>query len=281
MTTKKGKSSIAVHVPKLVDLHLLASHPKNPQTQTKHTFEELVESITESGFDENLIAVPRDDGKPGYWVVSGNHRLMASQQLGLEKLPVVIRDDWDAVEAEIQLVRRNYVRGQLDTTRFTELVTHLSKERSIPIDVVYERMGFENEQTFARFYQAEREKQDRIVENLTRKKEVSIVEHVSTSISEIFEKYGHTVPNSFVVFPAGGKRHMFINSNASLKIAIDKIVMKCLQQNMDINVVLGGLLQVGMLASNFDEGVSDEVKAAGGMEGPDEIEFVTVGLEDD
>lgn len=279
MTTKKGK--IAIHVPKLVDIHLLSSHPKNPQTQTRHTFEELVESITESGFDENLIAVPRDDGQPGYWVVSGNHRLMASQQLKIDKLPVVVRDDWDAVEAEIQLVRRNYVRGQLDTARFTELVTHLSKERSLPLDVVYERMGFENEQTFARYYQAQREKTASIVENLTNKKEVSIVDHVNTTISEIFEKYGHTVPNSFIVFPAGGKRHMFINSNASLKIAIDKIVMKCLQQNLDINVVLGGLLQIGMTASKFDEGVSAELKEAGGMDGPDEIEFVTVGLDND
>lgn len=272
------KSKPVVHMPQLIDVHLLHVHPKNPQTQSRRTFEELTESIEESGFDENLIAVPRHDGQPGYWVISGNHRLQVSQQLQLDKLPVVVRDDWDDVEAEIQLVRRNYVRGHLDTSRFTELVNHLSKERAVPIDVIYERMGFENEQSFARFYEASKEKEKQAIAAITAKKDTSLLDHVSSSLGEIFEKYGHTVPNSFIVFPAGGKRHMFIHSNAATKAAIDKIVMRCLQQNLDINVVLGGLLHIGMENSGFDNGVSEELKAAGGYEGPDEIEFVTVGV---
>lgn len=276
---EKTEPKIAVHMPQLIDVHLLHVHPKNPQTQSRNTFEELTESIQESGFDENLIAVPRTDGQPGYWVISGNHRLQASQQLKIDKVPVVVRSDWDDVEAEIQLVRRNYVRGHLDTVRFTELVNHLSKERSVPIDVIYARMGFENEQSFARFYQAQKEKQDRTAAML-QKKEVSFVDHIQASLSELFEKYGDSVPNSFMIFPAGGKRHMFINSNAGLKQAMDKVVMKCLQANLDVNVVLAGLLHVGMQASKFDEGVSKELKAAGTMEGPEEIEFVTVGIDD-
>lgn len=277
MTKKSTKTKgITVHLPKMVKIALLDTHPKNPQVQSSHMFGELVESIQENGFDESLIAVPRSDGQEGYWIVSGNHRFMASKQLGLEELPVVVRDDWDEVRAEIELVKRNYVRGKLDNDKFTNLVNHLSKERAIPVDVIYSEMGFEDEQMFAKFYKAEAEKQQSTLEKIMNKKEISIVEHVDHSLSEIFEKYGSTAPSGFVIFPAGGKRHIFINSNAALKVAVDQIVMKCLQEGQHINTVLGGLLALAIKDYDLDNGITDKVKKAGGLEGPDEIEFVVV-----
>jgi hypothetical protein len=276
MAKKPVKKGISVHLPKMVKVALLDTHPKNPQVQSSHMFGELVESIQENGFDESLIVVPRSDGQDGYWIVSGNHRFMASKQLGLDELPVVIRDDWDDVRSEIELVKRNYVKGKLDNDKFTNLVNHLSKEKAIPLDVIYEQMGFEDEQMFAKFYKAESEKQQSLLEKVMSKKEISIVEHVDHSLSEIFEKYGATAPSGFVIFPAGGKRHIFVHSNAALKISIDKIVMKCLQEGLNINVVLGGLLALAIKEHKLDDGVSEEVKKAGGLEGPDEIEFVTV-----
>jgi len=272
----KKSNKIQVHLPKMVNLKLLDTHPKNPQVQSTHVFTELVDSIQANGFDESLIAVPRTDGQEGYWIVSGNHRFMASKQLGLDELPVVIRDDWDDLQAELELVKRNYVRGKLDSSKFTELVNSISNEKALPVDVIYSSMGFENEQSFARIYKASLDNQQAAIDAALKGKEISIVEHVDNILSEIFEKHGSTAPSGFVIFPAGGKRHIFINANAAVKLVVDKIVMKSLQEGLDINVVLGGLLSLAIKDQKLDDGVSDKVKKAGGISGSDEISFVTV-----
>lgn len=274
---KKTKvESIAVHLPKMVSIALLENHPKNPQVQSAHMFGELVESIQENGFDESIIATPRQDGKPGYWVAAGNHRFMAAKQLGLSELPVVIHEDWDETKTDFELVKRNNIKGKLDSQKFTNLINHLAKEKELPVDVISAEMAFEDEHKFAEFYKADKEKEQSLLDKVMNKKEVSIVEHVDYSLSEIFEKYGSTAPSGFVIFPAGGKRHIFVNSNASLKISLDKIVMKCLQSGQNINTVLGGLLALAIKDYELDQGIADEVKKAGGLEGPDEVEFVVV-----
>ncbi len=272
----KKTAEIKVHVPKLVSIALLSPHPRNANSQSAHTFGELVESIKESGFDESIIAVPRDDGH-GYYVVSGNHRYEAAKQLGMDAIPTVIREDWTEVQGQIQLIKRNNLKGKLDSERFTDLVNHLSKDLDVPMDVLLEQMSFEDEDDFAKFYKEESKKGDSLMDKVMNTKEVSIVDHVSTILSELFEKHGSTVPSGFIVFPAGGKRHIYIAANASLKIALDQIVIKCIQQNVDVNVALGGLLALGMQHSDFaQKGINAELKKMGSATGPDEIDFVTL-----
>ena len=56
-----------------------------------------VESVSQFGVSSPAIARPRVDG--GYEIISGHRRLHASQLLGLETMPVIVRqmDDDTAV----------------------------------------------------------------------------------------------------------------------------------------------------------------------------------------
>ncbi len=272
----KKKSEIKAHLPKMVSIALLSQHPLNANSQSSAVFGELVESIEDSGFDESIIAVPRDDGVEGYFVIAGNHRYEAAKQLGMHEIPTVVRSDWTPTTAKTELIRRNNIKGTLDVDRFTTLVNSLKSE--LPFDEMYEAMAF-SQDDFAKHYKADTKSQDSEMDKILDSKPVSVVDHVNSILAELFDRHGSTVPNSFIIFPVGGKRHMFVNSNVALKVALDTIVVKCIQQNVDINVALGGLLKLGMDASDFEKtGISGDVKKLGAITGDsDEIEFVKVG----
>ncbi len=72
--------------------------------------ERLKESIRESGVLVPALARPRDDG--GYELISGHRRMAACKALGLETMPVIIRDLTDE-EAIITMVDANLQREHI------------------------------------------------------------------------------------------------------------------------------------------------------------------------
>lgn len=267
-------AQMKVHLAKLLPTALLSEHPNNSNVQSKHVFKELKESILAGGFDEPLIVVPRKDSE-GYYVVSGNHRFKAGRDIGYDQLPCIIREDWDSVEAEIQLVRRNYVRGQIDRAAFTETINRLSTEQALGLDVIMERMGFENAEAFAEFYKEEKTKEKRTAAAVAATgssgaaQQVKMIDDLGVILSVMFEKFGNTVPHSFMIFPVGGKNHIFVQITPALKKSFDAITTKCVADGLDINTVLGGLLQIAIHHTEFFKAgkSSEAVTQAGSVEG--------------
>lgn len=254
--TETPASPMKVHLPKLIPVALLSEHPNNSNVQSKHVFKELKDSIISGGFDEPLIVVPRKDDSAGggYYVVSGNHRFRAGKDVGYDQLPCIVREDWDDVESEIQLVRRNYVRGQIDRAAFTESVNRLSKEQALALDVIMERMGFEDADAFSEFYKQEKQRERRTAGAVSASSgaaQVKMIDDIGLVVSALFEKYGNTVPNSFMVFPAGGRNHIFMQITPALKKTLDMITTKCVADGLDINTVVGGLLQIAIHNTAF------------------------------
>jgi len=228
---------------------LLFAHPNNTNKQSKHVHQELVESIQQHGFDEPIIIIPRRDATPGYFIVSGNHRRLAGKAAGMEEFPCVLRDDWDEVEGRIQLVRRNFVRGEIDRTLFTEEINRLTVEHQLGLDIIMERMGFEDAESFSEFYKQEQKRERSIASAVASQNQVSqvkMIDDLGVIISVLFEKYGKTVPHSFMVFPLGGRNHTFVQSTPALKKTLDAIALHCVATGMDFNTVMGGLLQVAI-----------------------------------
>lgn len=233
---------------------LLFDHPNNTNKQSKHVHQELMESIQQHGFDEPIIIIPRRDATPGYFIVSGNHRRRAGKAAGMEEFPAVLRDDWDEVEGRIQLVRRNFVRGEIDRTLFTEEINRLTVEHQLGLDIIMERMGFEDAESFSEFYKQEQKRERSIASAVASQNQVSqvkMIDDLGTIISVLFEKYGKTVPHSFMVFPLGGRNHVFIQMTPALKKTIDAITTKCVADGMDVNTALGGLLQIAIHHTGF------------------------------
>lgn len=263
------KKKVEVHFPEMLSMSELYEHPRNANKQSRHIFSELRESIREHGFDETLTVVSRDEG--GYYIVAGNHRFRAGKAEGMTEFPCVIRDDWDEVQQQIELVRRNYVRGEINRDAFTLAVNALAAEQEMAVDEIREAMGFEDTDVFMELYKEENKRmeaaQEVAIEARTSVPMVKMIDDLGLVLSTIFEEHGDTVPYSFLVFPAGKKNHMYIAATPALVRSLTFVAEYCISNHLDINVVLGGLLTIGIDSSNMIEsGDTEEVIKKGSID---------------
>lgn len=89
------------------DLHGFRNHPF--QVKDDESLQALCDSIREYGILSPLLARPTDDG---FEIVSGHRRKVAALRLGLDRLPVLVRDMSDD-EAVILMVDSNIQRENL------------------------------------------------------------------------------------------------------------------------------------------------------------------------
>jgi hypothetical protein len=228
----------------------------NPQEQSQETFNNLVQEIETDGFDEPLQVIHAPDlGTKHYRVVSGNHRLKAAALLDYQELPCVIRD-WDQLTAKIKLVRRNQLKGDLNPKKFTRLVNELAESEQLDHEVLHEMMGFTDIDEYMKYYKTEKKDGDKIAKKLANEadNQLRLVDNLSYILNRLFTDYGDTVPFSFMFFTHGSKMHLMIQMNSKLKRVVEKITAKCVEDALDINVVLPGLLDMGIEAAKFIDG---------------------------
>ena len=91
----------------VAELHGFKEHPF--QVKNDESLQELCDSIQKYGVLSPLLARPTEDG---YEIVSGHRRKAAALSLGLDKLPVLVRDMTDD-EAVILMVDSNIQRENL------------------------------------------------------------------------------------------------------------------------------------------------------------------------
>ena len=87
------------------DLHPFKDHPF--KVQNNEEMKRMIESIKKVGAITPAVARPIENG--GYEIISGHRRLAAYQELGLETMPVIVRDMTDD-EAVIAMVDANLQR---------------------------------------------------------------------------------------------------------------------------------------------------------------------------
>lgn len=89
----------------LSELHPFKDHPF--KVQNNEEMERMIESIRKVGAITPALARPLPDG--GYELISGHRRLAACQVLGIETMPVIVREMSDD-EAVIAMVDANFQR---------------------------------------------------------------------------------------------------------------------------------------------------------------------------
>jgi hypothetical protein len=86
-------------------------------------------------------------------------------------------------------------------------------------------------------------------------------------------------------FLYGSKTHLVVQANTKLKKVLETITQRCIQDSLDMNLVLAGLLSVGMQATNFEEGPPErdviETAAREGESDAYEMTPVTKAVVDD
>lgn len=91
----------------------------NPNEMSDDQFSELISSIRQDGWTFPILAKPAgDEYEFEYLIADGEHRWKAaSNDLGLERVPALIGDDWDESDRRMIRQRMNKVHGEHDPQR--------------------------------------------------------------------------------------------------------------------------------------------------------------------
>lgn len=92
-----------------IPVHRLHFLRRNPQYLSPHELAALEASIRRDGFLAPILCRP--DATGGYELLSGNHRVIAARNLGLQRVPALVAPLTDAQAARVA-VNLNTVHGQ-------------------------------------------------------------------------------------------------------------------------------------------------------------------------
>lgn len=116
---------------KELDVGTLVEAPANPNVMEQERFALLVEAVKKIGFVQPILVRPLGGGL--HEVVDGHHRLRAAREVGMPKVPCVIKDGTDADTAKAVQIGMNRLRGELNLTDVGVQISELAKA-GWPID---------------------------------------------------------------------------------------------------------------------------------------------------
>ncbi|MEW5766588.1 MAG: ParB/RepB/Spo0J family partition protein [bacterium] len=120
---------------------LVAAITPNPY-QPRHEFDldklrELAASMREKGVIQPVVVRPKGEG---YELIAGERRLRAAQEIGLEKLPAVIKDVSDGEALEIALIE-NIQREELNPIDEAKAYQQLINEFTLTQEELAQKVG--------------------------------------------------------------------------------------------------------------------------------------------
>jgi ParB family transcriptional regulator, chromosome partitioning protein len=121
-----------------IDLDLIKPNAEQPRTRfTEESLEELAQSIKANGVVQPII-VRRKGGS--FELVAGERRWRASQRLGLQKIPAIIKDIADDKLLELALIE-NIQRQELNAIEEAKAYKKLVETVGLTQEMVAERVG--------------------------------------------------------------------------------------------------------------------------------------------
>jgi len=246
---------------------LIFPDPLNPNVMDDFQFNNLVEAIEQHGFDEPLQVVVHPENPEHYIIVGGEHRWRASKVLGMETLPCVVKTTLpDELTRHIELVRRNLIHGDLDKVRFSKMIANIRDKHSGVSDAdLAANMGFQDMEEFERQLIKEKEKQEKKIDSAVSdtRSEIQIVDNISYTLTDIFSKYGDTIPQGYIFFFFKNKLHLMIQSDNALYQLTRKLVNVLQKDSLAISGYLTALFERAELDDTWPQ-LDDFIPECGG-----------------
>ena len=129
-------ASAGTPVGRLIPIDQIDPNPNQPR-QVMGDLSELIASIAEKGIIEPLVVRPRGDR---FQIIAGERRYQASVQVGLQELPVVIRDVDDTEMLELALIE-NLQRKDLTPFEESEALHGLAASCGYTHEDLARRLG--------------------------------------------------------------------------------------------------------------------------------------------
>lgn len=212
----------------------------NVNEEDEVTFDALVDEVSETGFIDSLTVVPMEDGT--YTILGGEHRWMAAKASGEEEVPCLILKGEKWRDADLQkfvTVRMNVIRGKLNPEKFARLYEEMVAKYGA--DQLQKMFGFVDKRAFQRIVKGVTKATKQALpkelhgELEEKAKDAKTVDDLGTIVQEMFQKYGDTVAQSFMIFTHGKQEHIYITMTAKMRKAMDKVTLYCETMGTDIN----------------------------------------------
>jgi hypothetical protein len=233
---------------KFVPIDKIVPNDFNVNTQDTATFSRLQDEIAEIGFIDPLQVVPLEGGT--YMILGGEHRWKAAKALGYEKLPCTIltHDKWkDTDLLEFVHLRLNILRGKTDPEKFVAFYTQMAQKHGE--DSLQRLMGFTDQKAFQKMVgwvnkglrKSLPKEMHKKIDQVTQ--EAASMEELTRVIQDLFQEYGDTLSQSFMVFSFGKQKHLFVEMDQRMRKAMDRVVDCCKVTKVDINEFLAPLVE--------------------------------------
>lgn len=254
-TTADGPSALPLEVVDLLVSSIMPD-PLNPNVETPETFNALVSTISEDGFDQPVVVCPVLDQERAalqipeevlYVLAKGEHRWRAARVLGHKTIPAVVRP-WDALTRRTRLVRDNTVKGQLDKQKFTDLVHTLQLEHQLDSELASSLLGFDSSREMFKQMVHDGTKKSLEEKNTvdSSRDELKVLDDLSLVLNTIFTKHGHTLPYGYMMFMFGGKISAMVEMEGELPGRVDELAKICLDRKVNMNLMLAAILRDGI-----------------------------------
>ena len=123
-----------------IPVNRIGSNPRQPRARfDPDELSELAASILEHGILQPLL-VTQDEQTGDYTLISGERRLMAARQAGLELIPAIVREATDEQRLELALIE-NLQRADLTPLEAASAHQQLVEDFSLSHEQVADRVG--------------------------------------------------------------------------------------------------------------------------------------------
>lgn len=230
-------------------------HPRNwnPNEMAPDKFNQLVEKIQNEGFTDPIKACPVDEedidpswtqGKRHYWIWAGEHRWRVGEILEMEQVPVVVYEgeNWDEYSQKLATVRDNFVHGEMNSKKFTQLVKSLDDH----LDVDYRLFGFGSEQEMDKYLikdKTDKEKSflDGFLEAANEQKDA--VDGLSDVVATLFEQCANTVDQSYLTFTFKGNVICIVLADDDTHKQVQAMISELQSNGGNINQFIGSAIR--------------------------------------
>lgn len=230
-----------------IPLELIDPSPENPQEMDEATFDELVDGIRSEGMDEPIHVIRMYDeagehtGR--YMLTSGHHRHKACKVIGLAEIPAVIKADMDDAARKVALVRRNQLRGSMNSKKFTRLFQEVAP--LLGEATAKRLMGFTKEAAFKRVFEQVTNSlpKDARKQMEDAKETVTSVDDLSAIVNDIFRREGSKPRSNFMIFNFGGKKNFYFKADKALTALLEKLPAELEKTGQDATEWFTSLMQ--------------------------------------
>ena len=108
----------------MVKISDIETNDYNPNVMSQEDFDDMKAILAEEGMNQPLLVRPNPDEDPPYVLVDGEHRLKASQQVGMEEVMVVIVD-YNEDTAKMRTLSMNHHRGESVPLKLAQIIVDL------------------------------------------------------------------------------------------------------------------------------------------------------------